>query len=121
MNDVSVLLEHVDFLNGLDGLDVHLLECGLEFLVVRGGGLVDALGLAAGSTFASAQISISSPLVWWFGIVRMVISGGVRTLLSGLAFSHNCIYQHFPAISFKSHIVLLLPPKKRLIIHDLLM
>ena len=82
MNDVSVLLEHVDFLNGLDGLDVHLLECGLEFLVVRGGGLVDALGLAAGSTFASAQISISSPLVWWFGIVRMVISGGGRTLLS---------------------------------------
>lgn len=57
VNDVSVLLEHVDFLNGLDGLDVHLLECGLEFLVVRGGGLVDALGLAAGGTFSSVQIS----------------------------------------------------------------
>jgi hypothetical protein len=60
VNDVAVLLEHVDFLNGLDGLDVHLLECGLEFLVVRGGGLVDALGLAAGSTFASVQVSIFS-------------------------------------------------------------
>lgn len=60
MNDVSVLLEHVDFLNGLDGLNVHLLECGLELLVVRGGGLVDALGLAAGGTFASVQISVLS-------------------------------------------------------------
>lgn len=64
VNDVSVLLEHVDFLNGLDGLDVHLLECSLEFLVVRGGGLVDALGLAARGTFASVQISISS-ICWW--------------------------------------------------------
>lgn len=55
MNDVSVLLEHVDLLNGLDGLHVHLLQSGLELLVVGAGGLVNPLGLAAGSTLASGD------------------------------------------------------------------
>ena len=53
MDDVSVLLEHVDLLNSLDWLDVHLFKSGLELLVVGGGGLVNALGLAAGSTLSS--------------------------------------------------------------------
>ena len=53
MDDVAVLLEHVDLLDGLDGLDVHLLEGGLELLVVGTGVLVHLLDLAAGSTLAS--------------------------------------------------------------------
>jgi hypothetical protein len=37
MNDIPVFLEHVHFLDGLDGLDVHLLEGGLQLLVVDAG------------------------------------------------------------------------------------
>jgi hypothetical protein len=55
VDDVSVLLEHVDLLDGLDGLDVHLLQGGLELLVVGTGGLVDLLNLAAGSTLSSVD------------------------------------------------------------------
>lgn len=53
MDDVAVLLEHVDLLNSLDGLDVQLLEGGLELLVVGISGPVDLLDLAAGSALAS--------------------------------------------------------------------
>lgn len=53
VDDISVLLEHVDLLDGLDGLDVHLLKGGLELLVIGTGGLVDLLDLAAGRTLAS--------------------------------------------------------------------
>lgn len=55
MNDVSVFLEHVDFLNGLDGLDIQFLERSLELLIVGSGRLVDLLRLTAGSTFASIK------------------------------------------------------------------
>lgn len=53
MDDVAVLLEHVHFLDGLDGLHVHLLQSRLELLVVGAGALVDLLDLAAGSALAS--------------------------------------------------------------------
>lgn len=53
MDDVSVALEHVDLLNGLDGLDVELLQRGLELLVVGASGPVDLLDLPAGSTLAA--------------------------------------------------------------------
>lgn len=55
MDDVAILLEHVDLLDGLDGLDVHLLEGGLQLLVVGAGGPGDLLDLAAGSTLASIE------------------------------------------------------------------
>jgi hypothetical protein len=55
VDDVSVLLEHVDLLDGLDGLHVHLLQGGLELLVVGSGGLVNLLDLAAGSTLSSVD------------------------------------------------------------------
>jgi len=57
VDDVSVLLEHVDLLNGLDRLHVHLLQRRLQLLVVGAGGLVHPLGLAAGSTLASDELS----------------------------------------------------------------
>jgi len=59
VNDVSVALEHVDLLNCLDGLDVHLLECRLELLVVCASGLVHLLDLSSWGTLASVQ-TISS-------------------------------------------------------------
>lgn len=58
MDDVAVFLEHVDLLDGLDGLDVHLLQSSLEFLVVGAGRLVDLLDLAAGSTLASVVLLV---------------------------------------------------------------
>jgi hypothetical protein len=53
VDDVSIALEHVDLLNGLDGLDVELLQRGLELLVVGTSGPVDLLDLPAGSTLAA--------------------------------------------------------------------
>jgi hypothetical protein len=63
VDDVSVFLEHVDLLDGLDGLHVHLLQGGLELLVVGTGGLVDLLDLAAGSALASVLGNIISSVV----------------------------------------------------------
>ena len=57
MDDVAVLLEHVDLLDTLDGLDVQLLQGGLQLLVVGVGGPVDLLDLAAGSALASVAVS----------------------------------------------------------------
>lgn len=59
MDDVAVRLEHVDLLDGLDGLDVHLLEGGLELLVVGAGVALDLLDLAAGSALASVDNRVS--------------------------------------------------------------
>lgn len=77
MDDVSVLLEHVDLLDGLDGLHVHLLQGGLELLVVGTGGLVDLLDLAAGSTLSSVDELVavldcqsSNAVVFWGAICR---------------------------------------------------
>lgn len=58
VDDVAVALEHVDLLDGLDGLDVELLQGGLELLVVTAGALVDLLDLPARSTLASITIII---------------------------------------------------------------
>jgi hypothetical protein len=53
VDDVAILLEHVDLLNSLDGLDIQLLEGGLELLVIGISGAVDLLDLAAGSALAT--------------------------------------------------------------------
>lgn len=53
MDDVAVALEHVDLLDGLDGLDVQLLKRSLELLVVGASGPVDLLDLPAGCALAS--------------------------------------------------------------------
>ena len=54
MNDVPVTLEHVDLLDGLDRLDIELLETLLKLLVVTGGSLRGALDLSPGSSLATA-------------------------------------------------------------------
>lgn len=53
VNNVAVALEHVDLLDGLDGLDVELLEGLLELLVVGAGPGGSALHLSAGSALSS--------------------------------------------------------------------
>ena len=74
VDDVSVLLEHVNLLDGLDGLDVHLLQGGLELFVVGTGGLVDLLDLAAGSTLASGILSVVLVLIL-VGCVEVIECG----------------------------------------------
>lgn len=60
MDDVAVLLEHVDLLNGLDGLGVELLQGGKELLVVGSAGTGGvALDRASGSALATAKHNIS--------------------------------------------------------------
>jgi hypothetical protein len=61
VDDVSIALEHVNLLNRLDGLDVELLESGLQLLVVGAGALVDLLDLPAWGALASVS-SISYDL-----------------------------------------------------------
>lgn len=58
MDDVAILLEHVDLLNGLDRLSVQLLQRGLELLVIRRRSLVNTLGLAARCTLATVSVSM---------------------------------------------------------------
>lgn len=55
MDDVAIRLEHVDFLNSLDGLSVELLQGLLKLLVIsaRAGGRT--LDLSAGSAFATVS------------------------------------------------------------------
>jgi len=53
VNDVSVALEHVDLLDGLDGLHIELLKGGLELLVVTGGPGGRPLDLSPGGSLAT--------------------------------------------------------------------
>jgi len=60
VDDVAVRLEHVDLLNGRDGLHVHLLEGRLQLLVVDARGLVDLLDVPAGGSLAAVWGEIIS-------------------------------------------------------------
>jgi hypothetical protein len=53
MDDVSVALEHVDLLNGLNWLDIELLQRSLQLLIIRARALVDLLDFPARRTFAA--------------------------------------------------------------------
>jgi hypothetical protein len=53
VNDVAILLEHIHLLDGLDWLNVQLLQRSLQLLVVGAGGLVDLLRLPSGRTLAT--------------------------------------------------------------------
>jgi hypothetical protein len=56
VDDVSVALEHVDLLNGLDGLYIELLEGALELLVVGTGALVHLLDFPARGAFSAVTL-----------------------------------------------------------------
>jgi len=55
VDNVTVTLEHVDLLDGLDGLHIELLERCLQFLVIGTGALVDLLDLSAWCTFPAVS------------------------------------------------------------------
>jgi hypothetical protein len=57
VDDVAVALEHVDLLNGLDGLNVELLEGLLKLLVVTAGAGRRALDLSPGGTLATISFN----------------------------------------------------------------
>ena len=59
VDDVSIRLEHVDLLDRLDGLDVHLLQGRLELLVVRAGGLMDLLDFPPWCTLAPVSMLLA--------------------------------------------------------------
>jgi hypothetical protein len=63
MNDVAVALEHVNLLDGLDGLGVQLLEGRLQLLVVVGAALNIALLLVPRSTLSTYRTSKRTPSV----------------------------------------------------------
>ena len=56
MDDITIRLEHVDFLDCLNGLHVHLLESGLELLVIHACTLVHLLDLSSWDALASTLI-----------------------------------------------------------------
>lgn len=69
MDDIAVALEHVDLLDGLDGLGVQLLQGGLELLVVVGVPGDIALLLVSRGTLTTCSKSFGSAEVHWeFGI-----------------------------------------------------
>lgn len=54
VHDLSVGFEHVNLFDHGDGLDVELLQSGLNLLVIRTTGrLIDLLDLATGSSLSS--------------------------------------------------------------------
>ena len=53
VDDIAIFLEHVDLLDGLDGLHVELLQRRLQLLVVCAARLVHFFHVAAGSSFGS--------------------------------------------------------------------
>lgn len=76
MDHIAVLLEHVDLLDALDRLNVHLLQRRLELLVIGARGLVDLLDLAARSTLASVvEIQVSNLSQSWDSVLRNISVG----------------------------------------------
>ena len=63
VNDVSIRLEHVNLLNGLNWLNIELLEGCLQLLVVHSGALVNLLDLSSWSAFSTVHeyVSMSRP------------------------------------------------------------
>jgi len=55
VDDISVGLEHVDLLNCLNGLDIKLLKCCLQLLVIHASALVDLLDLSSRGAFSTVR------------------------------------------------------------------
>lgn len=53
MNDVSILLEHINLLDGLDRLNIQLLKRRMELLVIGSSGLMDLLDFSSWSSLSS--------------------------------------------------------------------
>ena len=53
MDDVAVLLEHIDLLDSLDRLDIELLQRRLQLLVIHSRALVHLLDLSSGCALST--------------------------------------------------------------------
>lgn len=53
MDDIAILLEHVDLLDGLNWLDIQLLKCSLQLLVIAARGLLNLLDLSSWGTLST--------------------------------------------------------------------
>jgi hypothetical protein len=62
VDDVSILLEHVDLLNCLNRLDVKFLQGCLKLLVVHSLTLMDLLNLSSWCTLSTVHRLVSMPL-----------------------------------------------------------
>ena len=60
VNDIPIALEHVDLLDRLDRLHIHLLQRALELLIICARALVDFLDLSPRGTFAAVNLFISN-------------------------------------------------------------
>ena len=58
MYHIPIFLEHIDLFDRLDGLDIELLEGGLQLLVIGAGGLMDFLLLSSRGSLPSALLSV---------------------------------------------------------------
>jgi len=59
VNNIAVRLEHVDLLNRLNRLDIHLLQRGLQLLVVGAAALVGLLDLSPGCALAAVVVVLA--------------------------------------------------------------
>lgn len=75
MDDVAVRLEHVDLLDGLDGLGVELLQGAQELGVVTAGAASGAGGLSAGSTLATIELLLLANNLFVFRLLGSISMG----------------------------------------------
>lgn len=59
VDDVSIRLEHVDLLNGLNRLDIQLLERSLQLLVVNTASLMNLLDLSSRCALSTVELFVS--------------------------------------------------------------
>ena len=60
VNDIPIALKHVNLLDRLDRLHIHLLQRALELLIICARALVDFLDLSPRGTFAAVNLVISN-------------------------------------------------------------
>jgi hypothetical protein len=75
VDNISILLEHIDLFDSLDGLDVEFLEGSLELLVIGARVSVDLLHLSSGGTLATItqrKLVIKSFLVQLYRLIELL-------------------------------------------------
>jgi hypothetical protein len=83
VDDVAIALEHVDLLNGLNGLDIQLLERLLELLVIAAGPGRRALDLSPRCSLATISSHVRIPVQVLHGgrVDRSIEQRGSRSLV----------------------------------------
>lgn len=85
VDDITIRFEHVDFLDRLDGLHIHLFQCRLQLLVVCSRALMNLLHLPPWCTLAAAFTL--SVLVHLLRSAGYIVSNDAT--IAGLKVHHN--------------------------------